>query len=328
MVSRCFQSATKARFGALVLVLAACSPAMAFDLQAHRGGRGLAPENTLAAFDRALDLGVDTLELDVAVTSDNVVVISHDLRLNPAFTRDTGGEWLKTVGPSVRSQTFEALSKFDVGRLNPASRYGASFPRQVAADGERIPTLGALLQRVRARNDSRVRLNIEIKSDPRQPELSPPPEQAVSMLLQVLREAGMESRVTIQSFDWRALAAARTQAGDIPLSCLTSPATVRDIAWTMGRDRANFDSVPAMVADAGCEIWSPEYSSLNAAEVDQAHRLHLAVVPWTVNKPADMRRLLAMGVDGFITDEPDTALAPLAEHGIVLAPRVSRQEAE
>jgi glycerophosphoryl diester phosphodiesterase len=324
MALRRFQSATKARFGSLILAFAACSPAMAFDLQAHRGGRGLAPENTLVAFDRALDLGVDTLELDVAVTSDDVVVISHELRLNPAFTRSADGQWLTTVGPSIRSQTFEALSKFDVGRLNPTSRYGASFPRQVAADGEHIPTLSALLQRVRGRNDSRVRLNIEIKSDPYRPELSPPPEQAVSLLLRVLHEAGMESRVSIQSFDWRALAAARAQAADIPRSCLTSPTTVRDRAWTMGRDRADFDSVPAMAADAGCEIWSPEYSSLSAAEVDQAHRLHLAVLPWTVNRAADMRRLLAMGVDGFITDEPDTALAPLAERGIILAPRLAK----
>ena len=317
-----FISKTKAV--ACVLAFAVCLPAGAFDLQAHRGGRGLAPENTLAAFEKALDLGVDTLELDVAVTSDDVLVISHDLRLNPAFTRDADGQWLKTTGPSIRSLSFDAVSKFDVGRLNPANRYGASFPRQIAADGQRIPTLAALLQRVRARTDSRARLNIEIKSDPYRPELSPPPEQVVTLLLQVLRASDMQGRVSIQSFDWRALSAARTQAPDIPRSCLTSPTTVRDVAWTMGRNRADFDSVPAMAADAGCEIWSPEFSGLGAAEVDQAHRLNLAVVPWTVNKAADMRRLLALGVDGFITDEPDTAFAPLAEHGIVPAPRVSR----
>ena len=322
--STAFGFVSKINAVAWILALTTCLPAAAFDLQAHRGGRGLAPENTLAAFDKALDLGVDTLELDVAVTSDDVLVISHDLRLNPAFTRDADGQWLKTTGPSIRSLTFDAVSKFDVGRLNPANRYGASFPRQLAVDGQRIPTLAALLQRVRARTDNRARLNIEIKSDPYRPELSPPPEQVVTLLLQVLQASDMQGRVTIQSFDWRALSAARTQAPDIPRSCLTSPATVRDVAWTMGRNRADFDSVPAMAADAGCEIWSPEYSGLSAAEVDQAHRLNLAVVPWTVNKVADMRRLLALGVDGLITDEPDTALAPLAEHGIVPAPRVPR----
>ena len=309
---------------ASVLALAFSLPVAAFDLQAHRGGRGLAPENTLAAFDRALELGVDTLELDIAVTADDVPVVSHDLRLNPALTRDAGGQWLETVGPSIRSLTFAALSQFDVGRLNPANRYGASFPRQNAADGQRIPALAALLARLQARPEQRVRLNIEIKSDPYRPELSPPPEQMVVLLLRVLHDAGMENRVSIQSFDWRALAAARTQAPGIPRSCLTSPTTLRDAAWTMGRRLADFDSVAAMAADAGCEIWSPEFSSLGAAEVDQAHRLGLAVLPWTVNKPADMRRLLAMQVDGFITDEPDTALLLLPGHGSTPPPRTLR----
>lgn len=289
--------------------------AFAFDLQGHRGARGLVPENTLAAFDKALELGVDTLELDVAATSDNVLVISHDLRVNPAITRDASGRWLTGTGPSIRSVPLAALSEYDVGRLNPANRYGAAFPRQVAQDGQRIPTLAALFRRLRERNENRVRLNIEIKSDPYQAELSPPPEQVVALLLKVLRDESMERRVTVQSFDWRILAAMRYQAPDISLSCLTTPQTVRDIAWTMGRQLTRFDSVPGMAADAGCDIWSPAHAGITAADVDQAHRLNLAVIPWTVNKPADMRRMLDIGVDGFITDEPDLALPLLVERG-------------
>lgn len=291
------------------------SPASAFDLQGHRGARGLAPENTLAAFDKALDIGVDTLELDIAVTSDDVVVISHDPRLNPAITRDGNGHWLTAMGPSIRSVPLSVLAEFDVGRLNPGNRYGAGFPRQVAHDGQRVPTLSGLLQHLRDRNEKRVRLNIEIKSDPYHPELSPPPAQMAALLLTVLREESIERRVTVQSFDWRALAAMRHQAPDITRSCLTTPNTVSDVAWTMGRQLARFDSVPAMVADAGCDIWSPAHAGLTAAEVDQAHRLNLTVLPWTVDKPADMRRMLDLGVDGFITDEPDLALPLLAERG-------------
>jgi len=296
-------------------------PASAFDLQGHRGARGLAPENTLAAFDKGMEAGVDTLELDVAVTSDDVVVVTHDLRINPAISRDASGRWLTGTGPSIRSVPLSVLSEYDVGRLNPGNRYGAGFPRQAAQDGQRIPTLASLLRHLRDRNETRVRLNIEIKSDPYRPELSPPPEQVVSLLLKVLRDESIERRVTVQSFDWRTLAAMRSQAPDITRSCLTSPQTVRDIAWTMGRQLARFDSVPAMAADAGCDIWSPAHGSITIAEVDQAHRLNLAVIPWTVNKPADMRKLLDMGVDGLITDEPDIAVPLLIERGKRPPPR-------
>ena len=295
--------------------------ASAFDLQGHRGARGLAPENTIAAFDKALEVGVDTLEMDVAVTSDDVLVVSHDLRVSPAISRDANGRWLTGTGPSIRSVPLSVLSEYDVGRLNPARNYGAGFPRQVAQDGQRIPTLAALLKHLREKNENRIRLNIEIKSDPYQPELGPPPEQVVTLLLKVLREESMERRVTVQSFDWRTLAAMRHQAPDITRSCLTSPKTVGDIAWTMGRQLARFDSVPAMVADAGCDIWSPAHAGLSAADVDQAHRLNLAVLPWTVNKPADMRRMLDIGVDGFITDEPDIAVPLLIERGRRPLPR-------
>ncbi|MCZ2495781.1 glycerophosphodiester phosphodiesterase [Xylophilus sp. Kf1] len=290
-------------------------PAQAFDLQGHRGARGLAPENTLAAFDKALEVGVDTLEMDVAITADGVLVVSHDARLNPAITRDSSGRWLASVGPPIRSLPLAALADYDVGRLNPAHRYGVAFPRQVATDGQRIPTLEGLLQHLARKHDRRVRLNIEIKSDPYEPDLSLPPEQMVGALLKVLRTGSVERRTTVQSFDWRVLAAMREQAPDITRSCLTSPQTVKDVAWTMGRQQARFDSVAAMVADAGCDIWSPAHASIGAADVDQAHRLNLAVVPWTVNRPADMRRLLDLGVDGFITDEPDAALPLLAERG-------------
>src|SRR5215212_6877054 len=104
--------------------------AAAFDLQAHRGGRGLAPENTLAAFRQAMALGVTTLELDLAITKDDVVVVSHDPFLNPDLVRGPDGQWLPGIGPAIRSLTLADLKRFELGRINPASSYARQFPKQ------------------------------------------------------------------------------------------------------------------------------------------------------------------------------------------------------
>jgi glycerophosphoryl diester phosphodiesterase len=110
-----------------------------FNLEAHRGARGLAPENTLAAFRQALAIGVTTLETDVAITKDQVPVLSHDSHLNPDVVRDDTGRWLASKGPAIHSLTLAELSRYDVGRLNPASRYARDFAEQVPSDGERFP---------------------------------------------------------------------------------------------------------------------------------------------------------------------------------------------
>src|SRR5438105_12746951 len=115
--------------------------ASAFDLEGHRGARGLAPENTLAAFKRALSIGVTTIETDLAVTRDDVLVISHDPLLNPDIVRHPDGRWLTEKGPAIRTLTLAELKRYDVGRLNPGSRYATQFPLQQSADGERFPTL-------------------------------------------------------------------------------------------------------------------------------------------------------------------------------------------
>ena len=128
---------TTARF-LIALVLAAPALAFAFDLQSHRGTRGLAPENTLPAFERALELGVDTLELDIGITADGVVVISHDPYLNPLIARDAKGEWLEgTRGPLIKNLTLAQLQTYDVGRIKPDSPYAKTFSTQQPHDGTR-----------------------------------------------------------------------------------------------------------------------------------------------------------------------------------------------
>ena len=190
---------------ALTAVAAAASAAPEFDLQGHRGTRGNAPENTIAAFEKALSIGVTTLEMDAAISADGVVVVSHDPALNPAFTRDASGQWLKGRGPLIRSLTYAQLQAYDVGRLDPATDYAKQFPTQQAKDGERLPTLASVFARIRRSAPIDVRFDIETKISPVAPDETLAPEPFVRALLAVIREAGMTKRVMIQSFDWRSL---------------------------------------------------------------------------------------------------------------------------
>ena len=299
-----------------------------FDLQAHRGGRALAPENTLAAFDNAMEMGVTTLELDIGLTADGVVVVSHDTALNADHTRDARGAWLTAKpAPSVRSLTLAQLQTYDVGRLNPESNYGKQFALQQPRDGERIPTLAALFAQVQARgaDAARVHFNIETKIDPTKPDETAAPEPMVRALLAEIDKAKMGERVTIQSFDWRTLALVGQLAPQLSRAYLTTPRTLKDSRWTAGLAAANFASVPQLVkaaagASAGPVIWSPAHADLGAPAIREAQKLGMKVVPWTVNQRADMVRLMDAGADGLITDYPDVLRDLMRERGLALPP--------
>ncbi|MBP7565203.1 MAG: glycerophosphodiester phosphodiesterase [Burkholderiaceae bacterium] len=303
-----------------LLLLALPVASSAFDLQGHRGARGLAPENTLAGFERALAIGVTTLELDVGVTADGVPVISHDPALNPALTRDATGQWLRGTGPRISDLTRAQLNHYDVGRIDPASPYAATFAGQQPRDGERIPTLAdlfALVQRVGAAD---VRFNIELKTNPAQPAGTAPPKVFVEAVAGVIRQAGVApARVTIQSFDWGILKLVRQAAPEFALSFLSIQNArndnTRDAAWNGGMLWRDYPGVPAMVKAAGGAVWSPNFQALQAPLVKEAQALGLRVIPWTVNEPADMQRLIDWGVDGLITDYPDRLRAVLQARG-------------
>lgn len=301
--------------------------AQAFDLQGHRGARGLAPENTLPAFARALAVGVSTLELDVGVTADGVVVIAHDRRLNPDITRGPDGRWLEPPTPTVRSLTWADLQRYEVGRIRPGSEYARRFPQQHGMDGVRMPRLADLFALVKRSGNAAVRFNIETKLSPLAPEETLAPEPFVEALLAVIRDAGMESRVTVQSFDWRTLLAVRRLAPGVATSCLTVQQRWMDnilagaaepSPWLAGFALAEHGSIPRLAKAAGCGTWSPYFGELDRALVAEAHALGLKVLPWTVNEPAHIRTMLDMGVDGLITDRPDIARRVMAERGLAL----------
>jgi glycerophosphoryl diester phosphodiesterase len=301
---------------------ASAMAAAAFDLQAHRGGRGLAPENTIAAFRQAVALGVTTLELDLAITRDDAVVVSHDPFLNPDLVRGPDGQWLASVGPTIHSLTLTELKRFELGRIDPASRYARQFPRQRPVDGQRFP----LLREVYAIAPAPVRLNIEIKTDPTRPDLTVDPARFTQLAVAEVKANNAADRTMIQSFDWRTLRAVRKTAPEIPTACLTietsnSNTVRRDDAtpspWLGGLDpKAYGGSVPRLAKATDCAVWSPFWRNLTIETLAEAHTLGLKVVPWTVNEPADMVRLIDRKVDGLITDYPVEALALLAEKGL------------
>ena len=273
------------------------------DVQGHRGARALFPENTIEGFLAASALGVTAFELDVAMTVDGVVVVSHDPTLNPDITRDASGAWLTGRGPAIHTLTYAALRRYDVGRIRPGSRMSLLFPDQVPQDGARIPTLEAVLA---ALPDAR--FTIEVKTDPVHPDRTATPQVLADATLAVIDAVGAAGRVIVEAFDWRVQRHVRRMRPDIRLAWLTTADTVRNAAlWWDGVSAGG--SVAAAVAVEGGPIWAPDHRDLTAAAVDEAHALGLLVLPWTVNEPAEMCRLIGWGVDGMISDRPDLALS-------------------
>ena len=302
-----------AKIGVVLLLLMA-SDASAFDLQAHRGGRGLRPENTLVSFENAIRMGVTTLELDIAITADGIAVISHDPALNPAITRDADGKWLTERGPLIKSLTLDDLQNYDVGRINPSNKYAEDFPDQQPRDGTRIPTLAALFKLANDLGAKDVHFDIETKINPNKPAETLEPAAFVETILKVIRDARMTKRVMVQSFDWRTLELLHRLEPGLRTMYLTIDSqklhTLRDGSWTAGHLLEDYgSSVPRMVrASAGKSsgiIWAPNHNNLTAPLVQEAHRLGLRVIPWTVNQTALMEQLISWRVDGIITDYPD-----------------------
>jgi glycerophosphoryl diester phosphodiesterase len=303
-----------------------------FDLQGHRGARGLMPENTLAGFETALSIGVSTLELDLAMTKDGVVVVSHDSLLNPDHTRGPDGKFLIAQGPPIRALTLAELKRYDVGALKPGTPYAASFAGQRAVDGARIPTLAEVFDLARRLKADHVRFNIETKLTPTSGANTPDPETFAVAVAAAVREAGLAARVTLQSFDWRTLMAMRRIAPEIDRVCLTVDGGSGDTLrrgqpgaspWTAGLDIDAFDgSVPRLVSAGGCLVWSPNYRNVTAASLAEAGALRLPVVPWTVNERPDMERLIQMGVSGIITDYPDRLRAAMTDRKLPLPPAI------
>ena len=291
----------------------------------HRGAAGLCPENTLSGFERALDLGVDGIELDVMMTADGVLCVHHDYRLKPETARTSSRQWLDSQADiPIKSLTFKALQAYDVGRLKPHTEYAGKYPDQRAVDGERIPAFREVIALLKGRGDVHTKLWIEIKISPEQPEMTPPPEIVVNQVLKTLHDEGLEDRAVVHSFNWSVLALVKKMAPRIPTAHLSVTADWLDnikpgqpgpSPWTDGINVDDFQgSIPHSIHAAGGKIWSAWYKRLTEKEVQTAHGLGLKVFAWFVDSVSDIKKFLKMDVDGIITNRPDRAKQILGRH--------------
>lgn len=262
---------------------------------AHRGGAGLKPENTLSAFSAAIARGYDGAELDVQLSADGVVVVHHDFRLNPVLTRFAGG-WLSGQTPAIKDLSYAALQAYDIGRADPGSDYVRSHPKLAPAEGERIPTLDAVLARAKEAR-SPFELFVELKT-------SQSPDSGDALVLAEEALAVMESyldRTVFVGFDWRGLKHIKELAPGAR-------------CW-FSTDKLNGDLKPILdgIANAKANGWFPDYRNATAENVAYARTLGLQVGAWTVNEPGEMKKLVALGLDAICTDRPDLLAGLLKE---------------
>ena len=299
-----------------------------FDLQAHRGGRGETTEESLRAFAKALELGVDTLELDVVITKDAQPLVWHDPTIDPTKCADTaptaaGDPQYPYVGKLVRDLTLQQIRTLDCGKSL------AGFPAAEVVRDNKIATLPQVFE-LADDYGADVRYNIETKVEAEKPETSAPPQQFVDVILAAVRAAGKVDQVEIQSFDWRTLPMVHRAEPSIPLVALWDDTTwVPGSPWLAGIDPATAGNPIAAAQSVGATILSPGYSVpsgqtpadpgfrlvADRAFIDRAHARGLRVIPWTVNDPGAMRAQIEAGADGIITDYPTRLRTVLAELG-------------
>lgn len=257
-----------------------------FDVQGHRGARSVRPENTIPAFDYALEVGVKTLELDTVITKDDVVVVHHDLTINPSICRTKSGK-IPKAGIQIRDLTLAEVKSYDCGSVvNPR------FPKQQTVPGTQIPTLDELFRFVKSSKHPKAKdvlFNIEMKSNPKTPKTQPGPKEFAKLVIDVIKKNQMQARVNLQSFDHRTLLAAADIESSIPRAALFEERP---------------DDVVAATKDAKSVIFSPNHLWLTEDDVQDLQVNGIKVIPWTANTVKDWEHLIELQVDGIITDDP------------------------
>lgn len=303
-----FSIARKASRRSLVLLLMAmiCScghtarlagtnpPDHFFDREGHRGCRGLMPENTIPAMIRALELGVTTLETDIAITADKQVLISHDPFFNSEITTKPDGSFIEEKDERnyrIYGMTYSQTLQYDVGL-----KFYPDFPTQKKIPVQK-PLLADLVDSIQLyvtkNNKPFPYLNIETKTLPETDGIfHPGPVEFVDLVMTVIRDKKIEEKVIIQSFDIRTLQYLHREYPSIKTSLL-----VEKQDGSLHQQFKKLGFIPT--------IYSPDYKLVDARLISRCHRQHVKVIPWTVDERAEIEKLIQIGVDGVITDYPD-----------------------
>lgn len=289
---------------ASALSITACSTRKTIDLQGHRGCRGIQPENTMPAFEKALEIGVTTLEMDVVITKDHEVIVSHEPYFSHEIATDPSGNLITEATEkkhNLYQLSYEEIKQYDVG-LRPHTR----FPQQA-----KVPATKPLMKEVieMAENYAVIHLrkkpvyNIEIKREPALDSVfQPPVETFVDLVLSEVQHQPFSDRVCLQSFDLQTLRLVHEKAPEITLALLIETET--DVQQNI--EELGFTPT----------IYSPYFALIDQQTMDYCNEHSIRVIPWTVNKKEDLLRMLEFGVDGIITDYPNEFKAILEEKEI------------
>ncbi|HEX2591517.1 MAG TPA: glycerophosphodiester phosphodiesterase family protein [Rhizomicrobium sp.] len=305
---------------------------------AHRGGAGLWPENSLAAFRNAVAMGADGAELDIHLTKDGEVVVFHDYRLKPEIVRDASGNYLGKPSPRIKDLTLAELGAYDIGRHDRSTPYGSRQPELKPIDGERVPTLGAVLEVCKTAKKP-FWLQVELKTSWTDRDVGADPLALAEAAVAVLKKHDYLDRAIFVGFDWPGLLHVKKISNakcwfttmnlawfrdglvpeDDPVSepmrkMLRNWADTGTSPWAGGFDASQHGgSIQKAIKAAGGDGWFPTLSDATPEAVAEAKSLGLKVGAWTVDAPADMKRLIGLGLDAICTDRPDVLATVLKE---------------
>lgn len=265
------------------------------DIQGHRGCRGLYPENSLPAFEKAIELGVHTLELDVVVSNDHKVVVSHEPYMNHEIALDVYGNSISQENElsfNLYQMSYDSIQMYDCG-----SKVHSRFPEQKKMKVYK-PLLDDVIALGNSMTNKTIRYNIEIKSLPEYDGIySPTVEEFVQLVVEVIRAKNIIERTTLQSFDIRALEIINQKLPNVAIALLVD-------------DNESIDKKLQQLSFQP-DILSPYYKLLSAENVREFQNANLKVIPWTLNDTKDMQQMIDFKVDGIITDYPDRLISLL-----------------
>lgn len=295
------KSLLRSSFALLLLLLVQCKEntsqkqlSKMIDIQGHRGCRGLFPENSMIGFEKAIELGVHTLELDVVISKDKKVVVSHEPFMNHEITLDVQGNPISKndeLNYNLYQMSHDSIRQYDCG-----SKHHPRFPNQEKVKVSK-PLLSEVIQMAEAKTDKTIRYNIEIKRTPSNDEIfTPKVAEFVRLVIYVIQKHDLNNRVNLQAFDLETLEEIKKQAPSIKIALLV------DGGESIDEKLQQLSFSP--------EIISPYYKLLTQENIENYKKKRFLIIPWTVNKKSDMLQLIDWNVDGIITDYPNLITNP------------------